>query len=389
MAQLDQTDFSMKPSIDVASIASVLQRKKMFEIEQKAAQRSQRMNELTQTIGLASNLATNMIEHSKYKQKQDFVKSLSEAMAMTVPQEKMPVQGPTLDNSPLPSVMRQDPMKQNLMRSATLVNPEKASEFALKAANPNLNQDSSFSFQRMTFKGTDGKQKTVNVGILGTQLVNPVTKQPFQGTPEEVDAMPEYGFVEREEYAGTDNEGNPVYRNPVAQTQYTKDANGKPVPHSGPILPKLQNPGDAVGAKIQFIDETRSNLKDAIDKFDPAYVGVIDKKYKDIGAYLEEATDPQAEEFRNLIEEINITRRHEMFGSALTESEKKSFADIALNRNISASAFMARLRTLDRKLQNKEKAILKASKATGKSIRKSESSSFDLGDGWSAEEVTE
>lgn len=388
MAQLDNTDFSMKPSVDVSAIASVIQRKKIAEIEAKQAQRTQKMNELTQTIGLASNLASTMVEASKDRQKRAFVESLSQSMAASVPMQTQPFAEPRQVSSmvpPVSSVGSPDLARMDLMRDATRVAPDQAAQHAFKLANPQLNQDQSLSFQRMAFKGSDGKTKTVNVGVLGTALVNPVTKQPFQGTPEEVDTMPEYGFVEREEYSGTDNDGNPVFRNPVEGIAYTKDAKGNPVPYNGAIMPKLQNPSDATGDKVQFITETRLNLKDAIDQFDPKFVGLIDKQYKDIGAFLENSTDPKAEKFRALIEEINITKRHELFGSALTESEKKSFRDISLDRNLSGSAFIARLKSLERKLSNKERALEKSSRVTGKVLRKDSAApkSFDLGDGFS------
>lgn len=387
MADLANTDFSMKPTVDVASIASVLQKKKIAEIEAKQQQRAQRMNELNQTISLATNLASTMVSQSKERQKADFIKSLSESMAANVPMQETTFSQPRQVSNLLPSVnsvASPDIQKQDLMRNATLVNPEKASEYAFKAANPTLNPDNSLSFQRMTFKGSDGKTKTVNVGVLGTQLVNPVTRQPFQGTPAEVDAMPEYGFVERETYIGTTPDGRPLTRNDVEGVTYATNPDGSKEPWSKGIMPKLENPGEATTNKVQFVAETRANLKDAITQFDPSYVGLIDKRYKSLASYLEETTDPKAEEFRALIEEINIAKRHEMFGSALTESERKSFSDIALDRNLSASAFLARLKSLERKLGNKEKAMLKATKATGKVIRQDAApQAFDLGDGFS------
>lgn len=136
MTPVNPMDYSMKPQVDISAIANTLQRKRQIEIETKQQQRTQRMNELSQTIGLATNLASTMVQHSKDKQKADFVKSLAESMAASVPKESMPVEGPTLDNSPLPSIMSQDPRKQALMRNATLVNPEAASEFALSQNFP-------------------------------------------------------------------------------------------------------------------------------------------------------------------------------------------------------------------------------------------------------------
>lgn len=387
MAQLHETDFSFKPNVDISAIANTIQRKRQIEIEAEQAKRAQKFQELTQTISLASGLASTMVQHSKDRQKQEFVKSLSEAMASTVPQRKMEVQGPTLDNSPLPPMMAPDVPKQNLMRSATMVAPDEAAKFALKTANPAFN-DSSLSFQRMTLPGKSGKNRTINVGVMGTQLVNPITKQPFQGTPDEVDAMPEYGFVEREEYAGTDNAGNPIYRNPVDQTAYTKDAQGKQVPYNGPILPKLQNPSDQMSGKVQFISETRSNLQDAISNFNEDFTGPVAGRVSSMKEWANSLTDEKQVAFNQFIEEINLIKRNEMFGATLTEGEKRAFDTIALDRNVSPKAFLARLKALERKLGNKEKALMKSAKVSGKVFRDTEAApttpqSFDLGDGFS------
>lgn len=368
MAQLHETDFGMKPNVDISAIASVLQRKKMFEIEQKAAQRAQKFNELSTTIGLASNLASNMVQYSKDRQKQDFVKSLSEAMAMTVPQQQIPVQGPSLDGSVLPPISQPDTQKQNLMRQATLVAPDEAAKFALKTANPAFAQDK-MSFQRLTLPGTDGKNRTINVGVMGTQLINPITKQPFSGSPDEVDAMPEYGFVEREEYAGTNEAGQPVYRNPVAGTQYTKDGSGNQTPYQGVIYPKLQNPSDGMSDKVAFISETRSNLKDAISNWSEDFTGPVAGRAASVKEWFNGLTDEKQVAFNQFIEEINLIKRNQMFGATLTEGEKKAFDTISLDKNISPKALLARMKALERKLGNKEKALMKSAKVSGKAFR--------------------
>ena len=382
------TDFNMKPTVDIAAIASVIQKKKIAEIEAQQQARTQRFNELTQTIGLASNLASNMVEHSKEKQKKAFVTSLSEAMAASVPQVSTPVQGPTLDGSSLAPIMSPDLPKQQLMRSATQVSPDKAAEHAFRLSNPSLNSDQSLNFQRMTFKGTDGKNRTVNVGVMGTQLVNPVTKQPFTGTPEEVDAMPEYGFVERENPIGTNTDGEMIFHNPVAGTNYRKGPKGEQIPDYSMPLPKLQNPSDGMAGKVQFVAETRSNLKDAIDNFESDFTGPVAGRVSSLKEWINGLTDEKQVTFNQFIEEINLIKRNEMFGATLTEGEKRAFDTIALDRNVSPKAFMARLKALERKLGNKEKALMKSAKVSGKVFRDSEAAptpaqSFDLGDGFS------
>lgn len=366
MAQIQDTDFSMKPSVDISGIASILQRKKIAEIEAQQAQRAQRMNELSTTIGLASNLASNMVEHSKERQKQAFIKSLSESMAASVPLQD--------DGQP-------NTKQMSLMQDATRVAPDKAADYAFKLANPTLGNDS-LGFQRMTFTGSNGKTKTLNVGVLGTQLVNPLTLKPFSGSPEEVDTMPEYGFVEREEYAGTDEQGNPVYRNPVENTTYVKDAQGNPVPYRGPIMPKLANPGEAMTNKVQFIGETRDILNEAIEKFEPAFVGPVAGRVAPIREWFSGMTDEKQVEFNQLLGEIDAIKRHELYGSALSVGEQAFFNQISLNTKISPEAFLARLKAAKRKLDLKEKNLLRAAKATGKVIRGTGAQPVDLGEGF-------
>lgn len=388
MADLGSMDFTMKPTVDISGIAQVLQKKKIAEIEAKQQQRAQRMNELTQVVKLGSDLASNMVEFSKEKQKKAFVQTLSESMAAAVPEKATPMVGPLMDGQERPNLMGPDTARQNLMRDATRVAPDKAAGYAFTLANPSLGRES-IQFQRMTFKGTNGKTKTINVGVMGTQLVNPVTKQAFGGTPAEVDAMPEYGFVEREQYEGTDNDGNPVFRNPVAGTQYTKDANGEAVPYQGAILPKLQNPSDAMSDKVQFIAETRSNLKDAIERFEPEFVGPVAGRMGSLRKYFDSTTNEKQEEFRNFIDEIDVIRRNKLFGAALTESEQKFFASVSMDMNISPAAFIARVKSAERKLANKEKALMKSARVSGKSFRDDSEAesvapqSTDLGDGFS------
>lgn len=144
MAQINQTDFSMKPQIDVTAIAGLMQRKRQAEIEAKQTQRSQKMQELTQTIGLASNLASNMVDYSKKRQKADFIKSLSESMAASVPMQTETFAAPKQLSSMLPSVSQvasPDLDKMNLMRDAVRVAPEAAAKSAFTSAagesNPN------------------------------------------------------------------------------------------------------------------------------------------------------------------------------------------------------------------------------------------------------------
>lgn len=372
MAQIHETDFNMKPSVDISGIAQVLQRKKIAEMEAKQAQRAQKMQELSQTIGLATNLATTMVESSKQRQKAAFVQSLSESMASQVPMKTQSFANPMQLSSHVPAMSgigSPDLPKMDLMRDATRVAPEKAAEHAFKLANPNLNADQSLSFQRMTFKGSDGKSRTVNVGVLGTTLVNPVTKQPFQGTPQEVDSMPEYGFVEREEYAGTDNEGNPVFRNPVEGTAYTKDAKGNPVSYSGPIMPKLQNPGEGTVNKLQYISETRDILNEAIKNFDGAFVGPVAGRVAPIKEWLSATTNETQSAFNQFLAEVDSIKRHELYGSALSVGEQSFFNQISLDTKVSPEAFLARLKAAQRKLNIKEKSLHKAAKQSGKVIR--------------------
>jgi hypothetical protein len=368
MYSLNESNFNMKPSVDISAIASVLQKKKIAEAEAAQQQRAQKFQELSTTIGLASNLASNMVQHSKERQKQEFVRSLSDAMALTVPQKKTPVFGPTMDGGTLPPIMAPDTEKQNLMRAATQVAPDDAAKFAFKTANPAFGSDD-LKFQRLTLPGSDGKNRTINVGVMGTQLINPITKQPFSGSPSEVDTMPEYGFVEREEYAGTDNAGNPVYRNPVSQEVYVKNEQGQAIPYRGPILPKLQNPSDQMASKVQFVAETRGMVKDAIEHFDPEFVGPIAGRTATVKEWFNGLTDEKQVEFRQMVNEINQVKRHELYGGTLTGNEKSAFDEISLDSKLSPKAFLARLKALERKLGYKESALMKSAKVSGKVFR--------------------
>lgn len=360
-------EFDMKPQIDPVAVAGLFQRKAEVEIDAKRRQREQNIQNVKDAADATSRAVSGMVEESKQRQKMDFIKSAANMWR--------PVGAPS--TGPLTEGQSG---QQSMVRNAMLANPDHATKSIIDSAFPQASMPNSakaLAFQRMSLRGSDGKDRQVSVGVLNNQLVNPNSLQPINiANPADVDALPKYGFVERENIVGTDEQGMPIYHNPVAQTRYGRDSKGEAVPSTGPILPKLENPSDRMTKEVQFITETRLNLEEGIKHFKPQFVGPIAGRVAPIKEWFNDLTDTQQVKFNQFMTEIDAIKRHELYGSALTSAEKSFFDQISMNTKISPEAFIARMEAAARKLANKEKALMRGAKVSGKAFR-SEASMVD------------
>jgi hypothetical protein len=200
-------------------------------------------------------------------------------------------------------------------------------------------------FQRQTLTGSDGKPKQVSVGVLGNQMVNPYTLQPINmNDPKQVDALPEYGFVQREEVAGTNDAGQPVFRNPVQQTTYTKDANGNQVPYQGKILPKLDNAPASLTDSISELDYSQQVLGRIADTFNPDYVGPVAARAGKMSKYIDALTDEQRVEFYGNMAEYKNSIIKAITGAQMSETEAARIIQQIPDENASPTAFRAGLK---------------------------------------------
>lgn len=348
MADLGSMDFSMKPQVDITAIASVLQRKKQMEIEAKQQRRQQNLQELGQAIQLGTQLTSTLVNRSKEQQKMQFVKNLGESMAQSVPMQTTQFPAPTQLSSQVPpvtSVASPNLEKQNLMRDATMVDPEEAAKSAMKIANPQIGNNRPMQFQRQTLIGSNGKPRQVSVGVIGNQMVNPYTQEPVDmNDPKQVDALPEYGFVQREEVAGSNDSGMPVYRNPVSQETYTKDHDGNKVAYNGKILPKLANAPAGITESVSELDYSQQVLGRIADNFNPDFVGPVAARAGKMTKYLEALTDEQRVEFYGNVAEYKNSIIKAITGAQMSEVEAARIIQQIPDENASPTAFRAGLK---------------------------------------------
>jgi hypothetical protein len=124
MADLANTDFSMKPQVDITAIANVLQRKRQIEIEAHNQRRQLNLQELSTAISLGTQLTSTLVQRSKDQQKEQFVKNLGESLAATVPQVSMPQAGPSLPTmNPMGDVSQRSSLFPNAQGQVYQQNP--------------------------------------------------------------------------------------------------------------------------------------------------------------------------------------------------------------------------------------------------------------------------
>lgn len=167
MADNNQIDFSMKPMVDPASIASVIQRKKQIEIDSQQRQKEQRIQEfgqLIQAVQVGSNIAGQMVERQKSNQKQSFVNDLASHLSSLRP----------ADASFGPLTQSQAAMPQ-MMADAVRANPEPFTTQLAKQAFPDNKTNTPSAWSVKTINGPDGNLQYARVNELTGEVI------PIQG----------------------------------------------------------------------------------------------------------------------------------------------------------------------------------------------------------------
>lgn len=175
MADLGSTDFSLKPTVDVTGLASLLQRKKIAEIEAQQREKAQKFTELQTTIGMAQNLATSMVENSRARQRQAFVRDLGDAMAAMVPVTETKFDRPTMLSTqvpPMTGVANPNVEKQDAVRLAANLVPDEAGKAVLSQLIPKPVSGIAAKVNPMKLEFPDGTQ--------GLGYFDPVAKAYFQ-----------------------------------------------------------------------------------------------------------------------------------------------------------------------------------------------------------------
>lgn len=99
-------DFNLKPSVDIASIASLMQKKAMAEQEQKNFERQQRLKEIEAAVSIGSTFAKGAVAASKMRQAREFADSVADryktpaqtvVVGESMEESRVPAPGPVAD----------------------------------------------------------------------------------------------------------------------------------------------------------------------------------------------------------------------------------------------------------------------------------------------------
>lgn len=165
-------------------------------------------------------------------------------------------------------------------------------------------------------------------------------------------------------------DGKPIFWDSGVGSYMTTNDAGEPEPYTGRQLPASQNPTGGAETQLRDVLQQRGLVDGAMKKLTDDKVGLIDKKWKTIGSYVDESTDPDAIYFRSLIELANTVVRHQFYGATLTNNEQAAFKEIAANRDLSPKAFKAQISAMKFAFDKMEDSIYSASEAANRPFNK-------------------
>ena len=155
----------------------------------------------------------------------------------------------------------------------------------------------------------------------------------------------------------------------LRQFGFNDPSSGEFMPYFGQQFPAQANPSSGSETELREIKRQRSLGSKVLKLMTPDKVGVIDKKFKTIGNYFENSTDIEAEQFKTFVSIADTIARNNFYGATLTDNEQAAFQDIAYNRNLSPSAFIARVRTVVSAQDELEEALRSAASAANRPFR--------------------
>ena len=166
-------------------------------------------------------------------------------------------------------------------------------------------------------------------------------------------------------------DGRPLFWDSGAGSYMTNNLEtGEAEPYTGRQLPAPQNPTGGAETQLRDVLQQRGLVDGAMKKLTDDKVGLIDKRWKTIGSYVDESTDPDAIYFRSLIELANTVIRNSYYGATLTNNEQAAFKDIAANRNLSPQAFKAQVKAMQFAFDKVEDSIYSASEAANRPFQR-------------------
>lgn len=364
-------DYDFKPDTGlIQAYTNATQQKTQNDVSQ---QQSQTAN-IMKTVEMASQLAQTFVEQSKQRQQIDAVKAYASfnpnqkvSRATPLPEGQhgpMNIEQTTLGATP-EGKQQQLRLLADVMGTAPTISAESIIKNAMPVNSANAGRG---KYQQSTIQVRDpetNKLKTVSVNFETNtgKYYNPISGEEVT-SPEQALALPERGYAQSFNYAGTDENGLPI----IQENRTGNFIQGG----DKPILPKLENPPASFTQVIAELGNAEVLLGDIVESFDPAFVGPIaarlGKKSLLVGEYFDNLDVDKKTEFYGNIAEYKNSIIKAITGAQMSEIEAKRIIQQIPDENASPEAFMSGLKRAfnmtQRRIEQQERAMKRSGVAT-------------------------
>lgn len=296
-------DFSIKTQFPAEQLIAGLQRKAEVENQQKVDHFNQRMNLVKDTVQGAGSVVAGMVEHSKNRQRTQFIQSLADSMSSAI----------------------NDPQKSMAVRSAINLNP-----------NPFISQ------------------------LAENTLASPVTGTPPRSFESYLISQVNEGKMTPEEAAlslgrmkpsniviGYTQSGQPIYSNSKATVP-----GAQPLPVGnieGGVYEKPERVSETELGKQADVQNLRIAAKEIEDSFDPSFVGAAEGRLNKLKQMVPGLATEQRANFITALSSYRNSVIKAITGAQMSEPEATRIMRQLPDETMSETDFKAKLR-LSRKL---------------------------------------
>lgn len=359
-------NFDFKGQFPTGELVSGLQRKAEVENQQKVDEFNRSQQLVKDSVAQASQVVSGMVAHAKDQQKQSFIKTLADSLAQSGSLTSNATPGASSHIKAPFQTASFDQNKFDSIHSATMLNPEKASELALKQALPDPSDASARAFKDVRYVAKDGSIRIGNYDGRAGQLI-------------QKDTDPVAGYAPTARKVGFTSDGREVTADRYGNKFVTSvDESGQPTaePFEGTVFPGLENVptgfADAMG-ELSYSQEVLNRIN---TNFNESFVGPIAARAGKMSSYLNELTDDQRVAFYGDVAEYKNSIIKAITGAQMSEVEAKRIIQQIPNENASPKAFMAALKRVhlatNQRLQAKERALANGGYVQRGSLAKTE-----------------
>lgn len=334
----NQMDYSFKGGVTPDAIIAAYQRKAAMEQEAKVQEeqiKASKQQRWMQIAELAGKTVSGVVEHTKMKQKRDFINTLADSLA-----------NQPIPNATTATVMGQqvptasfDPQASDAMRSAVQLAPEKASELVLNSQFKDPLEQQKLELQKEKLDLLRAKLLSAE----GQQEEKPNhVRQLF-----EKDGKP-YAILSR-----VDKDGLPVV---------------VPVPDSGGERGAFVKPALAAESTQQLADfETLESIANGFEKFTDEdlkeFVGPANARIEKAKLYTPKAKE-RAGDFYQQLQDMKNQIIYLRSGKQINESEYKRLIDAMPDENKNIGVFKVQakrfVKTFRLMMENRRKELSKS-----------------------------